>query len=402
MNLKFTTDLEFLKKKRSVPAKKAERVVAEMERKFANPLAAARYYAKKFEKRNVRNLGGLVKPLSRVPSREKLSRADKKALQSMKRNLLSSFPVIKFRNGKNRWSEISYEPVRRVGLYVPGMRAAYPSSVLMGGLAARRAGVRDLVLITPPDSRGRIASLVVEAARLCAVREVLLLGGAQAVFLAAYGTKGFSPVDMIVGPGNEWVMAAKKRVFGKVKVDFLPGPSEVGILECRKGREKILAARLAAQAEHGPGGFCVVFSNQRHTFSALKAELRGKVNGFTSYFYYKKERSRLVRDLDELAFEHVEVLDARASDKEKITAGTVILGERIPTAATDYGLGPNHILPTGGAARAFGAFSPLQFFLARQYVRAGVPLPRRDLQWMKHLALREGLPFHAESFDVQA
>jgi histidinol dehydrogenase len=302
-------------------------------------------------------------------------------------------------------------PLASAGLYVPGGAGAYPSSVLMNAIPARVAGVPRLVLVTPPRTLER--NPAVAAAILVAGVEdhVYRVGGAQAVAALAYGTKTVPAVDKIVGPGNAWVAAAKRLVRGQVETDGEAGPSEVAILADASADPGWVAADLLAQAEHGSGDETVVLVTTSRELAAETARL--VADGIGSVANRAEARRALARyaavvlvgDLAEgvaavnaLAPEHVEVMTKGASRVARgIVGGAVFVGPYAPVAVGDYGIGPNHVLPTGGAAR-FSSPLSVRDFQRRQSV---VTLTRTGLarvaEGVVRVAMAEGFRGHAQS-----
>ena len=302
-------------------------------------------------------------------------------------------------------------PLASAGLYVPGGAGAYPSSVLMNAIPARVAGVPRLVLVTPPRTLER--NPAVAAAILVAGVEdhVYRVGGAQAVAALAYGTRTIPAVDKIVGPGNAWVAAAKRLVRGQVETDGEAGPSEVAILADASADPGWVAADLLAQAEHGSGDETVVLV----TTSRELARGNGPAPGGRSRLRGQRGEARralaryaaivLVNDLEEgvaalnaLAPEHVEVMTKGASRVARgIVGGAVFVGPYAPVAVGDYGVGPNHVLPTGGAAR-FSSPLSVRDFQRRQSVvtmtRTGLA---RVAEGVVRVAMAEGFRGHAQS-----
>jgi histidinol dehydrogenase len=256
-------------------------------------------------------------------------------------------------------------PLDRVGVYVPGGRAAYPSTVLMAAVPARVAGVREVVLVTPPAADGRVPPAVLAAARLAGVTEGWRLGGAQAVGALAYGTASVRRVDKIVGPGNVYVALAKARVFGEVGIDMLAGPSEVVIVADSSADPGWIAADLLAQAEHDPMARALLITDAPALVARVAAELGRQLPTLPRREIAAQALSAngalvLVADLDgavelanRLAPEHLELMVAvPAAWLPRVRhAGAVFLGAHTPEVVGDYVAGPNHVLPTGGTAR---------------------------------------------------
>jgi histidinol dehydrogenase len=306
--------------------------------------------------------------------------------------------------------EETVRPLASAGLYVPGGSGAYPSSVLMNAIPARVAGVSRLVLATPPRTLER--NPAVAAAILVAGVEgqVFRVGGAQAVAALAYGTRTVPAVDKIVGPGNAYVAAAKRLVRGQVEIDSEAGPSEVAILADASADAGWVAADLLAQAEHGSGDETVVLVTPSRELAAEVVRLvdegvRGVANAARALRAVRRGAVVLVRDADEgvaavnaLAPEHVEVVTRNASRVARsIVGGAVFVGPWAPVAVGDYGVGPNHVLPTGGAAR-FASGLSVRDFQRRQSVvtmtREGLARVAEDVV---RVAAAEGFRGHAQS-----
>ena len=269
-------------------------------------------------------------------------------------------------------------PVRRVGLYVPGGRVAYPSSVVMNVVPAQVAGVDSLAVASPPQADGLPHPVVLAACALLGVDEVWAVGGAQAVAMLAYGIEGCPPVDVITGPGNVYVAAAKRLVQGRVGIDSEAGPTEIGILADDTAVPAFVAADLVAQAEHDPLAACLLVTPSVELLDAVDVELAKQVG--SSHHRERIEAAFagqsahvLVDDLDHglevvdaWAAEHLEVLTADAPERARRVrnAGAVFIGNHTPVSLGDYLAGSNHVLPTGGTAR-FSAGLSTQTFLKR-------------------------------------
>ncbi len=305
---------------------------------------------------------------------------------------------------ERRWT-----PVDRVGVYVPGGRAAYPSSLLMGVVPALVAGVPDIVIVSPGDDDGAVHPLVLAAAALLGIDEVYATGGAQAIGALAYGTKTIDRVDLIVGPGGPWVTAAKLAVYGVCGVDLPAGPSEALIVVDASSDPRIAAADLVCQAEHGPDSPVVLVSDSADALNSVIDEVKLQLPGL--------ERASLIRtSLEEhglavvapdlnaaLAFandwapEHLTIqTEHSARDAERVrSAGSVFVGRWTPESAGDYATGANHVLPTGGLARSSGPLAVEDFGSWRQVqelTRDGLELLAPTIT---RLARAEGLTAHA-------
>jgi histidinol dehydrogenase len=302
-------------------------------------------------------------------------------------------------------------PLSSVGLYVPGGAGAYPSSVLMNAIPARVAGVPRIAVVTPP--RTLESSPAVAAALVLAGLEgsVYRVGGAQAVAALAYGTRTVPAVDKIVGPGNAYVAAAKRQVRGQVEIDHDAGPSEVVVLADDSAKASLVAADLLAQAEHGSGGETVVLVTSSRALGTearrlVAAGLPTVANRAATLRALKGQGAVvLVRDIEEgvtavnaIAPEHVEVMTRRAGlVARRLVAGAVFVGPWAPVAAGDYGVGPNHVLPTGGAARHASPLSVRDFQRRHSRVRLTRSGLRRIAEGVVRVARAEGFPGHAWS-----
>jgi histidinol dehydrogenase len=303
------------------------------------------------------------------------------------------------------------QPLDSVGLYVPGGAGAYPSSVLMNAIPARVAGVPRIVVVTPPKALSSNPAIAAALVIVGLEDAVVRVGGAQAVAALAYGTATVPRVDKIVGPGNAFVAAAKRRVRGEVEIDNEAGPSEVVILADETADAGFVAADLLAQAEHGSGDETVVLVTPS---AALAEDVRALVaEGASSVANIRAARRALarhaavvfVRDLEEgvaavngLAAEHVEVMTRDAPVvARRVVAGAVFVGEHAPVAVGDYGIGPNHVLPTGGTARFSSPLSVRDFQRRQSVVTMTERGLRRVADGIARVARAEGFPGHAQS-----
>jgi histidinol dehydrogenase len=306
--------------------------------------------------------------------------------------------------------EVAEVPVRRVGVYVPAGRAAYPSTVVMGAVTARTAGVEQVAVCAPPGPGARAHPVILAACVLCEVTEVYRMGGAQAIAALAYGTESVVPVDMIVGPGNAWVTEAKRQVFGEVGIDGLAGPSELVVVASAGADPELVALDLLAQAEHGEESPLWLISPDRALLDAVVALVeqlapaRPSVADAELQVIEADDVGLAVRMADEIAPEHVELVGAEveALAGRVRRAGCVFVGAGAGTAFGDYVAGSNHVLPTGGAARFQSALSPATF--RRRMARVSLPgeAPARLAPAGAALARAEGFPVHAESMERRA
>jgi histidinol dehydrogenase len=309
----------------------------------------------------------------------------------------------------SRWTAIE-----AVGLYVPGGSAAYPSSVLMNAVPARVAGVPRLVMAVPAPG-GELNPLVLAAAKLAGIDEIFRIGGAQAIAALAYGTKTIAPVAKIVGPGNAYVAAAKRMVFGKVGIDTIAGPSEVLILADRHGNPDWIAADLLAQAEHDTSAQAILITDsaalagqvERAVVAQLAALPRGKVAGASWRDYgaviVVPTLEQALPLIDALAPEHIEIV---AADAERLAtgirnAGAIFLGPLTPEAIGDYVAGSNHVLPTARAARFSSGLGVLDFVKRTSILKCGPEQLRALADAAITLASAEGLDAHARSIAIR-
>ena len=309
-----------------------------------------------------------------------------------------------------------YLPLKRVGIYIPGGKAPYPSTVLMTAVPARVAGVKEIVLVTPPRANNSVHPAILAAAKISGVTEAYRVGGAQSVAALAYGTATIRPVDKIVGPGNVFVQLAKKAVFGQVGIDSLAGPSEVVVLADETADPEFVAWEILAQAEHDERAQSILVTNSgdlikkvqsivRRNLSKLerKAILEVSLSEASRIIFFEGDIEVGVRLVNQLSPEHVSVQTKNAADvSQKITnGGAVFVGAYSPVALGDYWAGPSHVLPTSGTAR-FSSPLGVQEFLRRsswiEYSRAKL---QKDAAKIELLAKTEGLTAHAKAVKVR-
>ena len=294
--------------------------------------------------------------------------------------------------------EVAEVPVRRAGIYVPGGRAPYPSTVVMAAVTARVAGVEQVAVCAPPGPGGRAHPVILAACVLCEVSEVYRMGGAQAIAALAFGTESVPAVDVIVGPGNPWVTEAKRQVFGQVGIDGLAGPSELAVLATAGADAELIALDLLAQAEHGPESPLWLISPEPALIGAVTNRV-GEVEAIEV-----DTALAGLRVAEQIAPEHLQLVgeEAEALADRVTRAGCVFVGSGAGTAFGDYVAGSNHVLPTGGAARFQSALSPATF--RRRMARVSLPgeAPARLAPAGAALARAEGFPLHAESMERRA
>ncbi|PYM92723.1 MAG: histidinol dehydrogenase [Candidatus Rokuibacteriota bacterium] len=306
-------------------------------------------------------------------------------------------------------------PLDRVGVYVPGGRAAYPSTVLMTVVPARVAGVREIVLVTPPGSTGRIEPTVLAAARIAGVTEGYRIGGAQAVAALAYGTQSIRRVDKIVGPGNIFVALAKARVYGEVGIDMVAGPSEVVVVGDATADPDCVAADMLAQAEHDPMARAVLITDSDELIPRAAAALERQLTALPRREIAAealRANGALIRvaDLDaavalanRLAPEHLELLVAvPAALLPRVRhAGAVFLGHHTPEVVGDYVAGPNHVLPTAGTARFASPLGTEDFVKRSSVIDYSPGGLRAAAPHLRTLTRVEGLAGHGNAADLR-
>ena len=300
--------------------------------------------------------------------------------------------------------EVVERPVRRAAVYVPGGRAPYPSTVVMGAVTARVAGVEEIAVCAPPGPGGRAHPVILAACVLCEVSEVYRMGGAQAVAALAYGTESVRPVEVIVGPGNPYVQEAKRQVVGQVGIDGIAGPSELAVVASDGADPELIALDLMAQAEHGADSPVWCLSPDTALLDAVARALEGRGPEGEAELVETDDIGGALRFAEEIAPEHLELVgdEAEALADRVRNAGCLFVGRGAATAFGDYVAGSNHVLPTGGAARFQSALSPATF--RRRMARVSLPgeAPARLAPAGAALARAEGFPVHAESMERRA
>lgn len=307
-------------------------------------------------------------------------------------------------------------PIERVGLYVPGGTAAYPSTVLMDAIPAKIAGCKTVVMVTPPGKDGKVNPAILAAADVAGVDRIYKVGGAQAVAALAYGTESVPKVDKIVGPGNAFVAEAKKQVFGVVSIDMIAGPSEILVVADKTCNPVFVAADLLSQAEHDKNASAVLVTDSDALASAVRDELERQIpllpreeiarasidkNG---KIIVAKDLRQAIEVSNEIAPEHLELSVENPFDYLDAVknAGSVFLGKYCPEALGDYFAGPNHTLPTGGTARFSSPLSVDDFVKKTQYVYYTEDALASVSDKIALFAGKEGLDAHARSVTVRA
>lgn len=306
-------------------------------------------------------------------------------------------------------------PLARVGVYVPGGTASYPSSVLMNVIPAKIAGVGEIVMVTPPDENGKIASSILAAAEIAGVTRIVKSGGAQAVAALAYGTESVPPVDKIVGPGNLFVATAKRMVFGQVDIDMIAGPSEILVVADETANPRYVAADLLSQAEHDPMASAVLVTDSASLAQAVQNEVeiqlrelpRREIAGVSvntrGKIIVAGSIAQAVETANAIAPEHLELCvdDPFALLPLVRNAGSIFLGKHTPEAMGDYFAGTNHILPTGGTARFSSPLNVDDFVKKSSYLYYTPQALFKVKNRVADFAEREGLSGHARSVTIR-
>lgn len=375
------------------------------------------YYTEKFDHLKLKKSDLLV---NQKEIKEAYKKVDAEFLEAIKRTcdhlycfqrrkeIIASQKVISSLMGIKRKEKYAYlrgdvreeiVPLERVGIYVPGGRYSYPSTVLMAALPAKAAGVREILLATPGKN---LSPEVLVAADLCGVKKIYRIGGAQAIAAFAYGTETVPKVDKIVGPGNIYVTLAKKIIFGEVGIDMLAGPSEIVILADSSANEDFIFFDLLAQIEHDARAQAVLLSKETDLLERIRKRVPAK---------FKKQVTLLkIKNLEEgvnyvnrQAPEHLELMVK--NPQELLTkiknAGAIFLGNYSPVAIGDYFAGPSHILPTGGTAKFSSGLSIYDFLKRRSVIGYSKENLRRDLSPALTLAKTEGMKYHYQSLKIR-
>ena len=321
---------------------------------------------------------------------------------------------IKFSDSLNNKIDYKYKPLNSVGIYIPGGNASFPSTVLMNAIPAMLAGVKRIVIANPVRDKDQSAA-VLYAAKKCGVREIYRVGGAQAIAALTYGTKTIKRVDKIVGPGNIYVAAAKKIVFGEVGIDMIAGPSEITVVADKSSNVKWVAADLIGQAEHDINAQCILISKNKELINKVQKELeiqlrslpRKKIalgslkkNGLLIFANSDKKISNIINII---APEHLELsVDKYKSILKNVkNAGSICTGKYSAMAVTDYCAGSNHTLPTHSSAKFFSGLSVFDFFKRISYINLSKKGIETIGEKVINLATYEGLDGHAKSVKLR-
>ena len=375
--------------------------------------AAIRQYTEKFDRASLDAL-----EVSQCEFEDAFQQMDKRFLDILKS---ASENIRAFHKNQVRTGFITHRsgvtlgqkitPIERVGIYVPGGTASYPSTVLMDTIPAKIAGCQQIVMVTPPDQNGKIAPAILAAAKIAGVDRVFKVGGAQAVAALAYGTESIPQVDKIVGPGNAFVAEAKRQVFGQVAIDMIAGPSEILIVADGKSNPVHVAADLLSQAEHDKLASAVLVTDSLELAHAVQAELERQIpllpraeiarKSIDDYgkIIVAENLNVVIQIANEIAPEHLELMVDNPFDYlDGIqNAGSIFMGRYCPEALGDYYAGPNHTLPTSGTARFSSPLSVDDFVKKSQFTYYTKDALTSCAADVAYFARQEGLEAHARS-----
>lgn len=307
-------------------------------------------------------------------------------------------------------------PIEKVGLYVPGGTAAYPSTVLMDSIPAKIAGCSEIVMVTPPSANGKVNPVILAAAKIAGVDRIFKVGGAQAIAALAYGTESIPKVDKIVGPGNAFVAEAKKQVFGKVSIDMIAGPSEILVVADSTANPRFVAADLLSQAEHDKMASAVLVCDSVDFAKKVSAQLeiqipelpraeiaRTSIDNNGKIIVAENNLMLAIDIANEIAPEHLELCVENPFDYlDKVKhAGSIFMGKYCPEALGDYFAGPNHTLPTSGTARFSSPLSVDDFVKKSQFTYFTADALEKVADKVAYFAEKEGLSAHARSATIR-
>jgi len=362
--------------------------------------SAVKKYELKFNGRKTSQLRVSVKEIKEA--RSKISREEVTALQTMSARLSNSSPKIQIRGSRK------FVAIPSIGCYIPGGQARYPSSVVMSVIPAKIAGVKRIVIVSPPDRDGKIDPLTIVAAKKCGATEIYKIGGAQAIGALAYGTKSIPKVDKIVGPGGKFVSIAKSLVSDQTAIDMVAGPTELGIIADASSDPELIALDLISQAEHSRDTMCFVITQSKTMAKQIQKSIERLIPGTERSSIIKesiskngfiavcKNENEIIGLANEIAPEHMELMvkNAKTLSKKITGAGLLLIGKNTPSSASDYLLGTNHILPTNGFGRTRGGLSVLDFLKLQTVIESKKSGLRKISKSLKVLTDAEDLPNH--------
>jgi len=367
--------------------------------------SAVKKYERKFNGRKTSQLRVSAKEIKEA--RSKISREEVVALQTMSARLSNSSPKIQIRGSRK------FVAIPSVGCYIPGGQARYPSSVVMSAIPAKIAGVKRIVIVSPPDRDGKIDPLTIVAAKKCGATEIYKIGGAQAIGALAYGTKSIPKVDKIVGPGGRFVSIAKSLVSDQTAIDMVAGPTELGIIADASSDPELIALDLISQAEHSKDTMCFVITQSKIMALQIQKSIEKLIPGTERSSIIKesiskngfiavcKNENEMIGLANEIAPEHMELMvkNAKTLSKKITGVGLLLIGKNTPSSASDYLLGTNHILPTNGFGRTRGGLSVLDFLKLQTVIESKKSGLRKISKSLKVLTDAEGLPNHYKAVE---
>jgi len=377
--------------------------------------SSVKKYEKKFTGATISNLRVSKSEIKNAYT--KVSKNEITALKLSKNKVEKTESVIKniFKDKKINQDGVQilkkFIPIQSTGCYIPGGLARYPSSVIMSVIPAKVAGVKRIVVVSPPNSNGKIDPLTIVAADICGATEIYKTGGVQAIAALSFGTKSILKVDKIVGPGGAFVTLAKSSVSDNTGIDMLAGPTELGIIADNSANPEYIALDLISQAEHSSDTFCYLITNSEKTAKLVNQTISKLLptiqrqdlvksslskNGFIAVC---KNNSDMTNLINYLAPEHLQIMTKNAkSMSSKITSsGLVLLGNYSPSSASDYLLGSNHILPTNGFGKIRGSLSVIDFIKINTEVIASKTSLSKISKHLDTLTSAEGLPNHYQA-----
>lgn len=376
---------------------------------------ALKKYEKKFSNANLPSLRLSQNEIKNAYSQ--ISKIELQAIRLAKTRLEKTESVIKslLKNQTINHDGVkiskTFIPIQSVGCYIPGGLARYPSSVIMSVVPAKTAGVKRIVVVSPPNSAGNIDPLTVVTADICGADEIYKIGGAQSIAALSYGTKTISKVDKIVGPGGSFVTTAKSLISDQTAIDMLAGPTELGIIADNSTNPKFIALDLISQAEHSNDTFCYLITTSEklaNSVNKIISELipkisRGEIVKFSlknnGFIGICKTNSDMIKLANILAPEHLQIMTKNPESlSSKITSsGLILLGNNTPSSASDYILGSNHILPTNGFGKTRGSLSVLDFIKINTEITSSKSSLLKISKYLEVLTNAEGLSNHFEA-----
>ena len=426
--------MKFLNANKKNSLKKLEKILSERKLKQQSESKIVKQLLLGVKKNGDEALKKYEKKFSKVKTNSKsikfsskeINLISKKIDKKLKKSIDIAFSRIKYFHSKQKFysfkyrdkfkNELSYKysPIEKVGVYVPGGSASYPSTVLMNCIPALVAGVKNIFLTTPAFGV-KVNPAIIYAAKKCGVKEIYKIGGAHSIAAFAYGTKTFKKVDKIVGPGNAFVAAAKKEVFGEVGIDMVAGPSEVSIIADKYSNPSWIAADLIAQAEHDIYAQSILISNNRNLINSVNKNLKSQLNDLPKkniaaksiknygIAIYAKNIKKISEVINIIAPEHLEInfLNSTEIIKRIKNVGSIFIGKFSPEAMGDYIAGPNHVLPTSGSAKFSSGLSVNDFLKRHSLIKITKTGIERLGPSVINLSQHENLEGHARSVKIR-